>query len=266
MRFGISGLSLIPVRKEPSERSEMVTQILFGEHFEVIDYLPGWSHIRLAYDDYEGWIDFKMITPLSESRWQKIEKSPNAVTTDIFTLIPGEGEQHLMLVAGSTLPFWRPNLRQFSINDSEFKMPASILPSPGHTYRNVKDSRNLIIAQALKYFNAPYLWGGRSPFGIDCSGLTQVIYKMAGIKIPRDAGQQVHAGTPFSFVEEGEPGDLAFFDDDEGRIVHVGILWNRKKIIHASGKVRIDNVDQYGIFNVETKRYTHKLRVMKKII
>ena len=266
MKFGISGLSLIPVRREPSERSEMVTQILFGEHFEIIDYLPGWSHVRLAYDGYEGWIDSKMVTPLSENRWEKIEKSPHAVTTDIFTLIPAEGGEHLMLVAGSTLPFWRPILRRFTINEAAFKVPPSVLPSSGHTYRNVKDARNLIISQALKYFNAPYLWGGRSPFGIDCSGLTQVIYKMAGIKIPRDAGQQVHAGTAFSFVEEGNPGDLAFFDDDEGRIVHVGILWKQKKIIHASGKVRIDNIDQYGIFNAETKRYTHKLRVMKKII
>jgi len=110
------------------------------------------------------------------------------------------------------------------------------------------------------------LWGGRSPFGIDCSGFTQIIYKMAGIKIPRDASQQVHVGTALSFVDETQPGDLAFFDDEEGNIVHVGILWKRNKIIHASGKVRIDNVDQFGIFNVDTKRYTHKMRVMKKII
>lgn len=102
--------------------------------------------------------------------------------------------------------------------------------------------------------------------GIDCSGLTQIIYKMAGYALPREACQQVHCGKALSFVDEAKPGDLAFFDDEEGQIIHVGIIWEKNKIIHASGKVRIDNVDQFGIFNVDTKRYTHQMRVMKRII
>ena len=260
MNYGISGLSLIPVRIEPSERSEMVTQILYGEHFEVIDYLPGWQHVRLAYDNCEGWIDQKMTTPVSSRIYAKLQKKSFAVTTDIFSLIPVSQDQNLMLVAGSTLPQWHPNLRQFSLDDKPISMNGNV------NYRKPRDIRRFMIAQAMKYFNAPYLWGGRTPFGIDCSGFTQIIYKMAGIPIPRDAGQQVFQGTGLSFVEESQPGDLAFFDDDEGNIVHVGILWERNKIIHASGQVRIDNVDQFGIFNLETKRYTHKMRLMKKII
>lgn len=260
MNYGISGLSLIPVRKEPSEQSEMVTQILYGEHFEIIDYLPGWQHVRLAFDGYEGWIDQKMITPISQRRYDKLEKCSFAVTCDIFSLVPISKDQNLMLVAGSTLPFWHPYLRQFKLDDQVLKLNGNV------SRKKNRDIRKFVITQALKYFNAPYLWGGRSPFGIDCSGFTQIIYKTAGIAIPRDAGQQVTIGIPLSFVEETQPGDLAFFDDDEGRIVHVGIIWEQNKIIHASGKVRIDNVDQYGIFNIDTKRYTHKLRVMKKII
>lgn len=260
MNYGISGLSLIPVRSEPSERSEMVTQILFGEHFEVISYLPGWCQVRLAFDGYEGWVDAKMITPLTEREYVRIEKSPVAVTTDIFSIIPVSREQNLMLVAGSSLPKWRPYLRQFSMNSDTYPFAGNV------NYGRVKDPRNHIITQALKYFNAPYLWGGRSPIGVDCSGFTQVIYKMAGVRLPRDASQQVFIGTAVSFVEETLPGDLAFFDDEEGNIVHVGIIWKQNKIIHASGKVRIDNVDQYGIFNIDTRRYTHKMRVMKKIL
>jgi gamma-D-glutamyl-L-lysine dipeptidyl-peptidase len=260
MRFGICGLSLIPVRSEPSERSEMVTQILFGEHFEIIDYLPGWCHVILAFDGYQGWIDHKMMTPVSDKLYEKIEKSPFAVTTDIFTPVEISKDQSMLLVAGSSLPLWRPYLKEFSIDGSNLTIQGHV------TQGNVKESRELIIAQALKYFNAPYLWGGRSPLGIDCSGLTQVIYKMAGVVLPRDASQQVLKGIALSFVNETQPGDLAFFDDDDGRIIHVGIIWKQNKIIHASGKVRIDNVDQYGIFNLETKRYTHKMRVMKKII
>ncbi len=133
-------------------------------------------------------------------------------------------------------------------------------------YHQPENIRKFMVNQALMFFNAPYLWGGRSPFGIDCSGFSQIIYKMAGIKIPRDAKDQVHLGVAISFVEEALPGDLAFFDNDEGNITHVGIIWEKNKIIHASGQVRIDNVDQFGIFNVDTKRYSHKMRVMKRII
>lgn len=260
MRYGISGLSLIPVRREPSERSEMVTQVLFGEHFEILEYLPGWCHIVMAYDGYQGWVDHKMITLISERQYHKIGKSGSAVTTDIFTPVAIPGDQFVMLVAGSTLPVWRPYLREFSIDGESFVMTGNV------SYGKVKNPRELIINQAIRYFNAPYLWGGRSPFGIDCSGLTQIIYKMAGVALPRDAGQQVHQGKMLSFIEETMPGDLAFFDDEEGRIVHVGIIWKQGKIIHSSGKVRIDNIDQYGIFNIETKRYTHKLRIIKKIL
>ena len=260
MDYGISGLSIIPVRKEPSEKSEMVTQVLFGEHFQIIEEMLGWSHVKLSWDGYEGWIDSKMITPVNYRTFRRLENRPFAVTIDLFSLIPVSNDQNLMLVSGSTLPIWRPYLKEFSVNREKYKILGEVF------YGQPKNPRDIIISQALKYFNAPYLWGGRSPFGIDCSGFTQVLYKMVGIRIPRDASQQVKLGLPMAFVDEALPGDLAFFDDEEGNIVHVGIMWKRNKIIHASGKVRIDNVDQFGIFNVDLKRYTHKMRVMKKIL
>ncbi len=260
MNYGVSGLSIIPVRKEPSEKSEMVTQVLFGEHFEIFEEMVGWSRVKLDWDGYEGWVDSKMITPLNTPAFARIQKKPFAVTADIISLVPVNDEQNLMLVAGSTLPLWRPYLKEFFIDREKYKAAGEVF------YGKPKNQRDVVIAQALKYFNAPYLWGGRSPFGIDCSGFTQVIYKMIGLRIPRDSGQQVQLGTALSFVDEAKPGDLAFFDDEEGNIVHVGIIWKRNKIIHASGKVRIDNVDQFGIFNIDLKRYTHKMRVMKKII
>ncbi|WP_321289737.1 C40 family peptidase [uncultured Sunxiuqinia sp.] len=260
MNYGISGLSIIPLRKEPSEKSEMTSQILFGEHFEVHEQFMGWCRVTTEYDNYEGWVDQKMITEISDRSYQKIQNSPFAVCTDIFNIVPVDDEQNMMIVAGSSLPCWRPYKKEFSINREVYQMKGKFM------YHQPEDVRKFIIQQALMYFNVPYLWGGRSPFGVDCSGLIQVIYKQAGIKISRDASQQVLQGTAFSFVEEAMPGDLAFFDDEEGNIIHVGFIWEKNKIIHASGKVRIDNVDQFGIFNVETRRYSHKMRVMKRII
>lgn len=260
MYYGISSLSIIPVRKEPSERSEMVTQVLFGEHFEIREQIMGWCNIKLAFDGYGGWVDSKMITPVSTRLAHRIDSSPIAVSGDIFSIIPLGEDQNLMVVAGSSFPLWRPYKKQFSVEKTTFTVKSEVF------YGEIKDPRTVAIRQALKYFNAPYLWGGRSPFGIDCSGFTQIIYKMIGIKLPREANQQVHVGVSLSFVDETQPGDLAFFDDENGNIVHVGIIWKRNKIIHASGKVRIDNVDQWGIYNSDLRQYTHKMRVMKRII
>ena len=123
-----------------------------------------------------------------------------------------------------------------------------------------------LITTAYQYLNAPYLWGGKTPFGIDCSGFTQMVYKLNGYHLLRDASQQAGQGDALSFIEESEPGDLAFFDNDEGKIIHVGIMMENNYIIHASGKVRIDRLDHLGIYNAEQNRHTHRLRVIKKII
>ena len=123
-----------------------------------------------------------------------------------------------------------------------------------------------IVSTAFLYLNAPYLWGGKSPFGIDCSGFTQMVYKLCGYKLLRDAYQQSNQGDALSFIEESEPGDLAFFDNEEGKIIHVGIIMENNYIIHASGKVRIDRLDHLGIYNAEQNKHTHRLRVIKKIV
>ena len=170
MNYGISNLSIIPVRNDPSEKSEMVTQILFGEHFEMREQMVGWTNVKLDYDGYEGWVDSKMITPIHERTVNKIEKNAIAVTTDVITIVPVNAEQNLMLVAGSTLPGWRPYLKRFTVGKETY-------PSSGEVcYGQIENPREVAIKQSLKYFNAPYLWGGRTPFGIDCSGFTQINY------------------------------------------------------------------------------------------
>ena len=261
MRYGISNLSIVPVRSEPREKSEMCTQILFGEHYTIKEESAKWSQIKLAFDGYEGWIDRKMVNEIDEQNYLQLADIPRIVTTDVFNIVqPADGYSNFLIVAGSSLPHFDPVVRTFKIGNVIYQIQGNSIASAEHNEREV------IIENALKYFNAPYLWGGRSPFGIDCSGFSQILYKMAGLTIPRDADQQAMLGENLTFVEEALPGDLAFFDNEEGAIVHVGVIWEKNKIIHSSGKVRIDNVDHFGIFNMDTGRYTHQMRLMRRLI
>jgi gamma-D-glutamyl-L-lysine dipeptidyl-peptidase len=261
MRYGISNLSIIPVRTEPGETSEMCTQILFGEHYIILDENKKWCKVKLAFDGYEGWIDLKMVNEIEEVIYEQLAHHQLTVTTNPFNIVqPENGYSNFLIVAGSTLPFYKSANNTFRIGLERYTIQGDKILLPK------KNIRNVLIENALKYFNSPYLWGGRSPFGVDCSGFTQILYKMIGMQIPRDAIQQASMGEHFTFVEEALPGDLAFFDNEDGKIVHVGIIWEKNKIIHSSGKVRIDNIDHFGIFNIDTGRYSHQLRLMKRII
>ncbi len=261
MEYGIAYLSIIPVRDEPSDKSEMVTQILFGECFKVLEKNNGWCFVHLFYDDYEGWIDEKMCYYVTSDIYEKLSNDNVFVSHETVNVIQrAKKETPFMIVSGSTLPFYNTKKKTFSIDDEVFYFYGDISESK-------EDNIRLSITDAaLNYVDTPYLWGGRSPFGIDCSGFTQIVYKLNGIKIPRDTSQQVELGRTISFVEKAKPGDLVFFDDDEGNIIHVGIILEDNKIIHASGKVRVDLIDHQGIFNNETKKYTHRLRVIKQIL
>ena len=262
--YGICNLTLVPCRKEPSDKSEMVTQLLFGEHFEVLEEKKSWTLIRIAYDGYECWIDKKQFFLLNDIKG--ISDSTSAVTTDLIQLAspqpsPREREQnHIPILLGSSLPKYSD--KEFSLGKEKYSFEGEvILPFA----KKSKSPSFGGIGEASKwYLNTPYLWGGRSPFGIDCSGFTQMVFKLNGIKLKRDAHQQAETGKTLSFLEEAQQGDLAFFDNEDGKIVHVGILLGKEKIIHASGKVRIDKLDHQGIYNAELKKYTHRLRVVKR--
>ncbi len=252
--YGICNLAIIPLRIEPSDRSEQVSQVLFGEHFEILEQLKQWFKIRLHYDDYEGWIDAKQCQLITESDFAEISNGSQILNHDLVEYVTTKDNLLIPIPIGSSLTFL--NYDGINLNNFEFE---------GLKVTGVKPKGELI-KTAYMYLNAPYLWGGKTPFGIDCSGFTQMVYKLNGYKLLRDASQQSSQGEALSFIEESEPGDLAFFDNEEGKIIHVGIIMKDNYIIHASGKVRIDRLDHLGIYNAETNRHTHKLRVIKKII
>jgi hypothetical protein len=252
--FGICNLAIIPLRFEPSDRSEIVSQVLFGEHFEILEQLKQWSRIKMQYDDYEGWIDSKQLQLISESSFNQLSKDAIILNADLIEYTTAPNNLLIPIPLGSSVSFLNYN----DINTSNFDFE-------GTKISGIKP-KECLINTAFLYLNAPYLWGGKTPFGIDCSGFTQMVYKLNGYKLLRDASQQATQGEALSFIEESEPGDLAFFDNEDGNITHVGIIMEDNYIIHASGKVRIDRLDHLGIYNAEINKHTHKLRVIKKII
>lgn len=259
MQYGICLLSVVPCRKEPSSTSEMVTQLLFGEHYSVLELSENWLRIKIAFDNYECWINLRQHHRITESNFNQLQKQKPVYSSELIQVISNtKTNTDFPICIGSVFPFY--NNHKIAFEDQSFQFDGNIVEG------SEKRSAKQIISTAFLFLNAPYLWGGKNPLGIDCSGFTQVVYKLNGYKLPRDAYQQVELGSPLNFVEEAEAGDLAFFDNEEGKIVHVGILLDHERIIHASGCVRIDKFDHYGIFNTDTKKYSHTLRVIKKII
>ncbi|ESU18723.1 lipoprotein [Flavobacterium cauense R2A-7] len=208
----------------------------------------------MAFDNYEGWIDNKQFQVISETNYNSLSNSASIMSADLVEYITTPNNSLLPITIGSSLSF----LDNSEINTSQFSFEGLKVCGIKH--------KSELIKTAFMYLNAPYLWGGKTPFGIDCSGFTQMVYKLNGYSILRDASQQATQGEALSFIEESEPGDLAFFDNEEGRITHVGMIMEDNYIIHAHGKVRIDRLDHLGIYNIDTGRHTHKLRVIKKIV
>lgn len=257
MSGSISVYSFIPVRKEPSERSELVTQILFGETFVVTEKTEKWAKIKMDFDGYAGWIDANLVFKVAPTEYQ-LWKSANAwmVPTPTIKIVQDGSSAPITILAGSRIVFNGHDRNNFSIGKNDYFISGQIPQNKELGIREV----------ATSLIHTPYLWGGRSSFGIDCSGLSQIVYKINGVWLPRDAYMQIELGNNVSFVEEAKAGDLAFFDNEEGDIVHVGICLGGGQIIHAHGEVRIDHIDHQGIFNHEQNKYSHKLRVIKRII
>ena len=249
MQYGICHLSIVPVRIEASDQSELVTQLLYGEHFQVLEQRKKWSRIRIIFDKYEGWIDNKQFQVITEDEFESISTKEAIYSSDLIEFVSDNEDQLYPIPLGASL-------QNLSLLEHTHD---------GHVITGKQEKSNLINS-ALQYINSPYLWGGKTPFGIDCSGFTQMVYRLNGYELFRDASQQAIQGHVLSFIEESEPGDLAFFDNEEGVIIHVGIILKDNYIIHAHGKVRIDRLDHSGIYNVEKRSHTHKLRVIKKII
>ncbi|MBI1838003.1 MAG: C40 family peptidase [Flavobacteriia bacterium] len=243
-------VSISPVRSSNNDQAEIVTQLLFGEIVHVEQMQEPWFKIKTYFDNYEGWMDSKHVHFLSEKEVKRWLEGLSRQYKLVDNIITPWGNQRI--VKGSYIPA----LKQFDFNIGQDK----------YKFIDVNSEKIpvSIFETALEYLNTPYLWGGKSPFGIDCSGLTQQVFRFYDINLPRDASQQVEHGLEVSF-DEIQEGDVAFFHNKTGKVTHVGILNGLGKIIHASGHVRIDDFKEEGIFHSETKSKTHTLNCIKRM-
>ncbi|MDM1293137.1 C40 family peptidase [Sphingobacterium sp. N143] len=255
MKYGICTLALVPLRLEQAHRSEMVSQVLFGELFEILNEQPEWTYIRMLDTSYMGWIQNGQFTQLHQETMDGYLKGkPHLVGREGGLLY--NASKQFSLCHGTKLYLTKRD--KCSVAGMELDYQGSVNPFSRGMFQSE------VVNLARSYQDAPYLWGGRSQWGIDCSGFSQLIYGCFDISLPRDAYQQAEIGMTVDFISEIKAGDLAFFDNADGRITHVGIMLDSDTIIHASAKVRVDRMDSEGIFNGELNRYSHKLRIIKR--
>jgi len=249
-KVGICLQAYIPLRKEPAEQAEMTSQVIFGEFVEIIEITEMWLYVKILFDNYEGWIDKNSIT-LTDS----FTRDNKAITIRNTTLINTKSNKKVHIPIGSVFPNSVKN--QTEIISTTFKAtdPSAII--------NKKTMQLKKVIEQLE--GIPFIWGGRTGYGFDCSGLTQYLLRTQGKKIPRDSSEQARLGITLNFLNETKTGDLAFFDNSEGIITHVGAIIDSNTILHASGRVRFDKLDQQGIYNEALGKYTHRLRIIKRV-
>lgn len=254
---GVCRLAIAPVRSYPSETSEMVTQLLFGDHYTVLESMNEgkWLKVEINFDEYLGWIDAKQHYAISDAYFDHLNSVNFKICTDISASLLFN-KSPVQILIGSILPI--SSMELFDMDEQ--------LAFNGESH-NLGDSMGFEFVKqiAYKYLNAPYLWGGKTPFGTDCSGFVQMVFKIAGYRLSRDGSEQALQGAKVDSLEDAIPGDLCFFGT-KTKITHVGLLLADKKIIHASGKVRIDNITDQGIHLSSTNALTHKLQLIKRVL
>lgn len=257
---GLSLHSIVPVRAEACEGAEQNTQMLFGELCEILEEQPRWKRIRLASDGQEGWVDAKMICPMTEEEHRGYAEALKEAATVIFPMTYAVSEnngQTIPLTAGTKLTKYQDG--RFEVLGVGFRIdPNMVAMQP-----LVLNQENLL--KTLRFFiNVPYLWGGKNALGMDCSGFSQVIMSLFGKSLPRNASEQAQEGLSVASLEEVLAGDLAFFDHKDGKISHVGIVIDKERIIHCSGRVKVEKLDSTGIYNMEQGAYSHHLVCIRR--
>ncbi len=246
---------LSAVRSEPSHRAEMTTQLLFGEICMVLGKEGDWLNIRCSFDNYEGWCLTAQLLDMPDV--------PYRITRNKYA----KGYINTLVLNDTVLvvPFGA-DLSLFKKKKLQLRLHAFVSHAKTFKPSNKKPSRQKIRKMCYQFLNTPYLWGGKSVYGIDCSGFSQSVFRYMNIVLPRDAWQQAEQGIAVSSLKNARCGDLCFFENADGKVTHVGILLNKKTIIHSSGKVRVDTITEEGITNRDTMQQTHRLKSIRRVM
>ena len=242
-----TSLTYAPMRSQPGHRFEQVSQLLMGEKVQILQQNGEWSFVELYFDGYTGWVETKVLHRVVNNQFAGIIYPKTCKSTALKTIFGYKVD----VPCGAEFD---------GVNNTLF----DALPHEVDWSADSLSRRILRLSEA--FLGTPYLWGGRTGAGIDCSGLVQVIFKAWGICLPRDASQQAGEGDAVKNLSEALPADLAFFSNNEGKITHVGILNGEGQIIHASGWVRMDNIDETGIFTGKHQHYTHRLHSIRRLV
>lgn len=264
----ISLHSVVPVRAEAREGAEQLTQMLFGETCEVLEQQLRWNRVKLHSDGQEGWADYKMITPMSPSEYQSYSEAYKTSACVIYPMayaVSENNQQTIPLTAGTRLTNYKDG--RFEVLGVGFRIDASMVAE------KPLELNHQNLQQVVRFFlNVPYLWGGKNAMGMDCSGFTQTIMGIFGRRLLRNASEQATQGKQVNSLKEVETGDLVFFDHDDGRISHVGIVLDNERVIHCSGRVKVEKLDEKGISSVEQSDpqhpqgiYTHHLVCIRRV-
>ena len=256
--FGVCRLSVISVRKEQSHQSLQLTQLLFGDHYEVVTKSNDrqWLHIKIYFDQAEGWIESNQHHEITKEYFDQINVADFKITTDVCSTILYK-KTPLSILMGSIVPISQSEL---------FKMEEQFAFNGESKGIGQKREFEFLKSIALKYLNAPEQEGGKTPFGIDGIGLIQMVFKICGYSLGHRTEELHKHVKSVKDLHSTKLGDVAFFHHRKYKRMNIGLVLDENRILHVDGRVRIDQLMEEGVLNLETKIYTHQLSAMGRIL